>query len=162
MRGSAAAINTPNFAALVASVRRLALPLCAGVEPVQNRTWYVSQNVGSSGEMYACEACFKEGRAGVRDVFGTCAGAGAVAGVVCEAARVCDGADAGVCADSAGDARDVVIARMRLRQRRVLNASSLSYLNLSAVSSPSMQVLYGLGAPQMQYGMGVLGWGLTA
>lgn len=42
----------------------------------------------------------------MRDVFGTCAGAGAVAGVVCEAARVCDGADAGVCADSAGDARD--------------------------------------------------------
>ena len=71
------------------------------------------------------------GRAGVRDVFGTCAGAGAVAGWVCEAARVCDGADAGVCADSAGDARDVVIARMRLRQWRVLNASSLSYLNLS-------------------------------
>ena len=60
MRGSAAAINTPNFAALVASVRRLALPLCAGVEPVQNRAWYVSQNVGSSGEMYACDTCFKE------------------------------------------------------------------------------------------------------
>ena len=49
------------------------------------------------------------GRAGVRNVFGTCAGAGAVEGVVCEAARVCDGADAGVCADSAGDTRDVVL-----------------------------------------------------
>jgi hypothetical protein len=27
-------------------------------------------------------------------------------GVVCEAARVCDGADAGACAERAGDARD--------------------------------------------------------
>jgi hypothetical protein len=52
----------------------------------------------------------------------------------------------------------VVIARMRLRQWRVLNAASLFYLNLSAVSSPSMQVLYGPGAPQTQYDMGVLGW----
>jgi len=92
------------------------------------------------------------GRAGVRDVFGTCAGVGAVVG---------DGVQR-VYAQTVPVMREiVVIARMRLRQRRVLNAASLFYLNLSAVSSPSMQVLYGPGAPQTQYGMGVLVWGLT-
>jgi hypothetical protein len=155
------------------------LPLCAGVEPVRNRAWYVLQNAGSSGEMYACEVCFKEA---IRDSgLGSCwRRKGAVREErVCEmySARVRgQGRWRGWCARLRACATErmrvyaqtvpvmreiVVIARMRLRQRRVLNAASLFYLNLSVVSSPSMQVLYGPGAPQMQYGMGVLGWGLT-
>lgn len=69
-------------------------------------------------------------------------------GVVCEAACVRDGADAGACVDSAGNARDCGDCEDAATAARVLNAASLFYLNLGAVSSPSMQVPYGPGAPQ--------------
>lgn len=149
---------------------------------MQNRAWYVPQNAGLSGEMYACEACFKEA---IRDSrLGSCwrckgtvreervcemysarvRGQGRWRGW-CARLRACATERMRVYVQTVPVMREIVviarIARMRLRQRRVLNAASLFYLNLSAMNNPSMQVLYGPGAPQMQYGMGVLGWCLT-
>lgn len=146
-------------------VRRLALlPLCAGVEPVQNRAWYVLQNAESPGEMYACEAYFEEaikdselgsrwrraGRAGVRDTRRVCGGGGRR--VVCEAALgefvACVMERMRVYARVVPMTREIVaVARMRLQQWRVLNAASSFYLNLNVVNSPSMRVRYGPGAP---------------